>query len=71
MELEDLTERERLALFGTAELIFTNMQNPPETKWPSPDNTRKWIINGLIAVYLAGRNGDISKIMPEQSPSVN
>lgn len=70
-EFNNLSEKEKLALYGVAELIFTNMQKPPEGGYPSPKNTKKWIINGLIAIYLSGKAGDVGKIMSQFKPSNN
>jgi len=70
-DFDNLIDKEKTALCGVASVIFHNMQHPPEGGYPSPDNTRKWLINGLVAMYLSGKSGDIAKMIEKSSPSKN
>jgi len=71
MTLEDLSDSEKLTLIKMVDLIIHRMMDPPGGGYPSPENTKIWITQGIIAAYLSGKDGDLEQNIHNLDPSRN
>ena len=59
--LNDLSGKEKYALYKMSEHCFNLLQHPKDGGYPSPANTKNVLVNAIAAAYLAGREGDLKE----------